>query len=150
MSWSERIRRLSTLVPWTALLMAIGCGGGDKAPTGPGGGDPARFDLVALGRAGLPADVKVEDCTMTRFYGGRLTIDPASGQWLLHLEINDANYGDWAYEDGGSTEMDGTAVWFDSQHSDLSHEGTVSNSEVTILYDWCENGVADVQLVFAR
>ena len=80
MSWIESMRRLARLSPWTGLLVAaVGCGGGDKSPTAPGGGDTATdFSLVALGRAGLPADVKVEDCTLTRFYSGGITIDPSS------------------------------------------------------------------------
>ena len=53
---SERIRRLIRLVPWPTLLLAVACGG-DKAPTGPDGGmQQVTYDLVALGRAGLPAD----------------------------------------------------------------------------------------------
>ena len=35
-----------------------------------------EFELVALGRAGLPADAQLEDCTLTRFYGGRLADRP--------------------------------------------------------------------------
>jgi hypothetical protein len=152
MSWSERIRRLSTLAPWTALLMSIvGCGGGgDKSPTGPGGEGAAKFQLVALGQAGLPADTQVEDCTVTRFYSGNIQIDPATGQWQMGLKVHDKNYGDWGYKDQGEAEVDGETVWFDSEISGTSHPGTVNGTEVTIMYDWCENGVADVQLVFDR
>jgi hypothetical protein len=153
MSWSERIRRLSALSPWTALLMAaIGCGGGDKNPTGPGGGgnDVAELELVRLGLAGLPADAEVEDCTLTRFYGGGITIDQKTGRWEIKLQVHDDNYGDWGYRDQGQTEVDGDTVWFDSEISGTSHAGTVDGPEVKIMYDWCENGVADVQLVFDR
>jgi hypothetical protein len=41
-------------------------------------------------------------------------------------------------------------VWFDSQISGTSYAGTVNGTEVKIMYDWCYNGVPDVQLVFAR
>ena len=153
MSWSERIRRLSALSPWTALLMAaFGCGGGDKSPTAPGGGggDVAELELVRLGLAGLPADAKVEDCTLTRFYGGGITIDQQTGRWQITLQVHDANYGDWGYRDQGQTEVDGDTVWFDSEISGTSHAGTVDGTEVKVMYDWCENGVADVQLVFDR
>jgi hypothetical protein len=154
MSWKETIRRLSTLSPGTALLMAIACGGGDKSPTGPGGGggggDVAELELVALGRAGLPADAKVEDCTLTRFYGGGIKIDQKTGRWEITLQVHDDNYGDWGYRDQGQTEVDGETVWFDSEISGTSHAGTVDGTEVKIMYDWCENGVADVQLVFDR
>jgi hypothetical protein len=47
-------------------------------------------------------------------------------------------------------EVDGATVWFDSNISGTSHEGTVNGAEVAIMYDWCENGQADVQLVFDR
>jgi hypothetical protein len=158
MSWIESMRRLSRLTPFTVLLAAAACGG-DKNPTGPadptgpgGGGEPVQFQLVALGRAGLPADVEVEDCTLTRFYGGSIKIDPATGQWQISLKVHDKNYGDWGYKDEGGSEGDGTTVFFDSQISGTSHEATVNadGTEVKIMYDWCENGVADVQLVFDR
>ncbi len=157
MSWIEKMRRLSRLTPFTVLLTAGACGGdknptGPADPTGPGGGDPVQFQLVALGRAGLPADVEVEDCTLTRFYGGSIKIDPTSGEWQISLKVHDKNYGDWGYKDEGGSEGDGTTVWFDSQISGTSHEATVNadGTEVKIMYDWCENGVADVQLVFDR
>jgi hypothetical protein len=151
MWWRENVRRLSKLSPWTALLMAaLGCGGGGKSPTGPGSGDAAEFELVALGRAGLPTDAQVEDCTLTRFYGGRITIDQQTGTWQITLQVHDDNYGDWGYRDEGQAEVDGETVWFDSQISGTSHQGTVNGTEVKIMYDWCENGVADVQLVFDR
>ena len=156
MWWRENLRRLSKLSPWTALLMAaFGCGGGDKRPTGPGsggggGGDVAELELVRLGLAGLPADAEVEDCTLTRFYGGGITIDQKTGRWQITLQVHDANYGDWGYRDQGETEVDGDTVWFDSEISGTSHAGTVDGTEVKIMYDWCENGVADVQLVFDR
>src|SRR5215212_7326312 len=101
MSWIERIRRLTTLGP--ALILMAGCGGGDKSPTGPTpgpgpDGNSIEFQLVALGFVGLPADAKVEDCIMTRFYSGKIEIDPNSGVWQLRLQVNDDNYGDWGYK----------------------------------------------------
>ena len=133
----------------SALLLATACGGGDKNPTGPGGGGAAEYDLVALGRAGLPADAELEDCTLTRFYGGGLRVD-ANGAWQITLQVHDDNYGDWGYRDEGQIEQDGATVWFDSEISGTSHQGTVDGPEIRIMYDWCENGVADVQLVFDR
>jgi hypothetical protein len=155
MSWTRIFRRLS-LLPWTALLVtAVGCGGGDKSPTGPGGdgpggGDISELRLISLGRAGLPADAQLEDCTLTRFYSGAIQIDRATGDWQLTLKVHDANLGDWGYRDGGQTEVDGQTVWFDSEVTGNSFEGTVDNTGVAMMYDWCEDGVADVQLVFIR
>jgi hypothetical protein len=150
MWWQENIRRLAKLSPWTALLMAIACGGGDKSPTGPGGGGASQLRLVALGRVGLPADAQLEDCLVTRFYGGSIRLDPASDRWQLTLQAHDDNYGDFTSTDEGWTETDGAATRFDSDVSGSSYQGTIDGSGVTIMYDWCYNGVPDVQLVFGR
>ena len=149
MHWTEMKRRLASLAGGSALLLAAACGGGDKNPTGPGGGhDAATYDLVALGRAGLPADAQPEDCTVTRFYGGGLQVN-ANGTWQIKLKVHDDS-GDWGYEDEGRIEQDGTTVWFDSQISGSSYQGTVDGADVAIMYDWCYNGVPDVQLVFEQ
>jgi hypothetical protein len=149
MSRSGRIRRLVTLAPWTALLLGIGCGGGDKAPTGPGGGEaPLSYGLASLGRMGLPADVALEDCSLTRFYGGRLQVTD-DGSWEISLQVHDYS-GDWGYLDEGEVEEDGATLWFNSAVSGASYEGAVDGSEMKIMYDWCYNGVPDVQLVFDR
>ena len=147
MSSSGRIRRLSRLVPWPTVLLAAACGGGDKGPTGPGGEAPASYEMVSLGRMGLPADAQVEDCIVTRFYGGDLQVT-ADGDWRIGLGVHDDNYGDWGHEDEGTIEQDGDNVWFTSVYSGSSYQGQVDGSEVKIMYDWCYNGVADVQLVF--
>ncbi len=148
MSRSERMRRLSRLVPWPAVLLAAACGG-DKGPAGPGGGEgAASYELVSLGRVGLPADLQVEDCSETRFYAGELDVDE-NGDWQISLQVHDFS-GDWGYlDEGESTEDDGT-VWFDSDVSGSTYRGTVAGSEVTITYDWCYDGTPDVQLVFDR
>lgn len=147
---SETKRRVSILAAASALLLATACGGGDKSPTGPGGGDGgADFDLVALGFAGLPADTQLEDCTMTRFYGGGLHVN-RDGTWRISLQVHDDNDGDWGYRDEGEVEQDGETLWFDSGISGASYQGTVDGSEIKIMYDWCYNGVPDVQLRFAQ
>jgi len=139
------------------LIAAVGCGGDDKSPTGPG--DPApddnpnaiEFQLAALGRVGVPADAQLEDCGVIRFYGGRIDIDPNSGEWQIHLRVNDQS-GDWAYLDTGRSVGDDATVLFESDVSGVTYEGTVNDdgTEVTIMYDWCFDGVPDVQLVFDR
>jgi hypothetical protein len=147
MHWTDMKRGI--LAGGSALLLATGCGGGDKSPTGPGtggGGDAATYDLVALGRAGLPADAQLEDCSVTRFYSGGLQVN-ANGTWKISLKVHNES-GDWGYEDEGRVEQNNTGVSFDSQISGSSYQGTVDNTGVSIMYDWCYNGVPDVQLVF--
>ena len=155
---TEVFPRLRTLFPWTVMLIAaVGCGGDDKSPTGPG--DPVpddnpnaiEFQLAALGRVGVPADAQLEDCGVIRFYGGRIDIDPNSGEWQIHLRVNDQS-GDWAYLDTGRSVGDDATVLFESDVSGVTYEGTVNDdgTEVTIMYDWCFDGVPDVQLVFDR
>jgi hypothetical protein len=156
MTRSTKIRGLLGLLP-AVLLLGAACGGGDKSPTGPdapadGGQGPIDFQLTALGFAGLPADAQVEDCTLTRFYNGRIDIDPNSGEWQLSLQVHDKNYGDWGYKDWGQSEGNATTVLFESDITGTTHQATVNGdgTEVKIMYDWCEDGVGDVQLVFDR
>ena len=159
MWWTEKTRRLTTLSLGTTLLIAaVGCGGGDKSPTGPDGQGPGgdqnamEFTLAALGRVGLPADAQLEDCQVTRFYGGTIAIEPKTGQWQIDLRVHDDDDGDWAYRDYGESVGNGETVFFDSQISGVRYEGTVDGdaTEIKIMYDWCFDGVPDVQLVFDR
>ena len=145
---SERIRRLIRLVPWPTLLLAVACGG-DKAPTGPDGGmQQVTYDLVALGRAGLPADAQLEDCMLTRFYSGTLKVSD-DWTWQISLQVHDDS-GDWGSEDWGEVEENGNGYSFLSDNDGSAYPGTLDGSEATIMYDWCYNGVPDVQLVFDR
>ncbi|HEU4525881.1 MAG TPA: hypothetical protein VFR62_12720 [Gemmatimonadales bacterium] len=148
MQSNERLRRLTRLVPWPTLLLAAACGG-DKGPSGPGGDmEPITYDLVSLGRMGLPADAQLEDCTVTRFYSGGLRVTD-DGSWEVRLQVHDVD-GDWGYLDNGEVEEDGGAFWFVSDVSGSVYQGTLDGAEATIMYDWCYNGVPDVQLVFDR
>jgi hypothetical protein len=150
MKRSEMIRRLRRLAPWPTLMLAAACGGGDKGPTDPGAGmEPVTYDLVALGRAGLPADAQLEDCTLTRFYSGGLRVTD-DGSWEIRLQVHDDIDGDWGYADEGEVEEDGGAFWFVSDISGSTYQGTLDGSEASIVYDWCYDGVPDVQLVFDR
>jgi hypothetical protein len=159
MRQSSRIRRLIRLVPWPALLFAAACGGGDNGPagpadpSGPGPNNPNAVDfrLAALGRVGLPADLAIEDCQLTRFYSGKIAIEPKTGEWQIDLQVHDDS-GNWGFRDWGHSVGDGSEVLFESDYSGITYNGTVNGngSEVTIMYDWCANGVPDVQLVFDR
>jgi hypothetical protein len=150
MSRMRRTRRWMRLGPWTALLLGTGCGGGgDKAPTGPGGEDTAQLELVSIGKVGLPADVQPEDCNLTRIYGGQLQVTD-DGSWVLRLQVHDDIDGDWLYGDQGEVEEDGANLWFHSGYSGSSYAADVNGSEIRIMYDWCYDGVPDIQLVLDR
>ena len=161
MSGKTSMRRRTKWLPWTTLLIAaIGCGGGgDKSPTGPTGpGDPGPnnpdatdFRLVALGRVGVPVEAEIEDCKLTQFKSGKIAIEPRSGEWQIDLQVHD-DTGDWGFRDWGQSLGNGTEVLFESDYSGITYDGTVNGdgSEVTMMYDWCANGVPDVQLVFDR
>jgi hypothetical protein len=86
--------------------------------------------------------VQVEDCIVTRFFEGGLKLYD-DGTWKIRLHIYDDNYGDSGYEDEGD-------VWPWSVYYEATFQGTVDDGVVSIMYDWCENGVPDVQLVFDR
>ncbi len=147
MSRRTRIQGLFRLVPWPTLLLLAACGG-DQRPSGPGGGVAQSYELVSLGRMGLPADAQLEDCMTTRFYGGRLEMTD-DWSWRIRLQVHDAN-GDWPYLDEGEMDEDGAGMVFISDYSGAVYQGTVDGSAVEIMYDWCFNGVPDVQLVFDR
>jgi hypothetical protein len=138
------------LLVGSVLLLATGCGGGDKGPTGPGGGGiDGEYELMSLGHVELPADLQIEDCILTRFYDGGLRLYE-DGTWQQALEFYDDNYGDATARDQGEYEQEGSTVWLTSEYSGATHEATLDGTEVKIMYDWCYNGVPDVQLVFDR
>ena len=133
---SERIRRLARLVPFPALLLAAACGGGDKSPTGPTGpGDPGPdiqspvdFQLSSLGLVGLPADLAIEDCQMTRFFSGKIEIGRNSGEWQIDLQVHD-DTGNWGFRDYGHSVGNGSQVSFTSDYSGISYQGAVNENE---------------------
>jgi hypothetical protein len=147
MSRRRRIHGLFRLVPWPTLLLLSACGG-DKGPSGPDGGDAQSYELVALGQMELPADAQLEDCTTTRFYSGRLEMTD-DWSWRIRLQVHDGN-GEWPYLDEGEMDEAGASLMFISDYSGAVYEGRVNGSEVRIMYDWCFNGMPDVQLVFDR
>ena len=66
--------------------------------------------------------------------------------------MHDDESGDWGYLDTDARKETDATVLFESDESGVTYNGTVNEdgTEVTIMYDWCFNGVPDVQLVFDR
>ena len=93
--------------------------------------------------------MQIEDCIPTRFFEGRLRLE-ADGTWRLGLHLYDDNYGDSGYGDEGQYERDGSTVWLYSVYYEATFEARVNGGQVSIMYDWCENGVPDLQFVFDR
>ena len=152
MQWTDLTRRLAKLSAASTLVLAA-CGGGDSNPTGPtnggggnDGGDIATMNLVALGFVGLPADVQVEDCMLTRFYSGKIEVTE-DGAWRIKLQVHDES-GDWGYHDQGRYQDDGDTGSFQSEITGTTYQATYDGTALRLMYDWCENGVPDVQLVF--
>lgn len=148
MRWTKMNRGMAILAAGAALLTAA-CGGGGKGPTTPGGDQGTdTWKLVALGRAGLPADTQIENCSETRFYSGRLDLTQNAG-WQIKLQVHD-DTGDWGYIDNGqyTEDADGQTAWFKSKVSGATYRATYDGTDLAIMYDWCFNGVPDVQLVF--
>jgi hypothetical protein len=85
----------------------------------------------------------------SRFHRGELQLDE-DGSWEMWIEFSDANYELATSSDDWQFVMEGATIWLASEWSGLTLQATFDGGEVSILYDWCFNGVADVQLVFAR
>jgi hypothetical protein len=144
MQWTNVKRGLSIV---SALVVAA-CGGGDKNPTGPGtgGGNVDTWKMVAIGNAGLPAEAEVEDCRLTRFNSGKLELRD-DGSFRISFQVTDVS-GDWGYHDEGEYQKNGDNGLFQSQITGTTYQAFYDGTYLHIEYDWCENGVPDVQLVF--
>ena len=136
-------RRLIVLTAVPALALAGACSGGDKGPTGPGGNDKVdTWEMVAVGQAGLPDDAEPEDCSVIRFYSGKLELTD-KGDWRTRMRVH--NQGDdWAYEDEGQYQEDGDTGWFRSTISGSTYQAAYDGADLTITYDWCYDGRPDV------
>jgi hypothetical protein len=135
---------LFTAMALCSTLVLGGCGGSDGG-TGPGGGLGGQLELVGINEDGLPESEVIEDCDETWFYSGTLSMNGAN--WEMRVEWEDGNGESWT-GDHGSFERDGNDLYFRSEAWGDEFEGEVEGSLVVLYYDFCTNGVADVDLVF--
>jgi hypothetical protein len=127
-----------------STLVLTGCGGSDGG-TGPGAGLGGQYELVGINEDGLPESEVIEDCDETLFHAGTLSMN--GGNWEMRVDWEDGNGESWT-GDHGSFERDGNTLYFQSQAWGDDFEGEVEGSLVVLYYDFCTNGVADVDLVF--
>ena len=129
-----------------STVVLTGCGGSD-GNTGPGGGGGigGQYDLVGINEDGLPESEVLEECSETVFYSGSLSMD--GNHWEMRVDWEDDDGENWT-GDNGSFERDGNDLYFRSEAWGGGFEGEVEGSLVVLYYDFCSNGVADVDLVF--
>ncbi|MEZ0333934.1 MAG: hypothetical protein ACAI18_07990 [Gemmatimonadales bacterium] len=128
-----------------STLVLTGCGGSDGG-TGPGGGGiGGQYELVGINEDALPESEVIENCSETVFYSGSLSLDNDSFE--MRVEKDDLDGEDW-FGDHGTFERDGNDLHFRSEAWGDEFEGEVEGSLVVLYYDYCANGVADVDLVF--
>jgi hypothetical protein len=149
---------LHLLTATSVLLIAAGCGGGGSSPTGPGPNpDPqpgpgtglaGDYRLARIGFISLPANLTVEDCGQTRFIDGGMRVYD-DGTWEFAISIQNA-YGDTRFDNGGSFEQAGGAVWLEADDGETFQATVDQDGVIAIDYDYCQNGETDMQLVFAR
>ena len=145
------MKRWRHILAGSALVLAAAGCGGDKSPTGPGGGGnglTGTYTLARIGLVSLPAYLTIESCMPTRFTDGSLKIND-DGTWAIAVAVQNDD-GDTKLDDDGDYEQEGTALWFDSATFGDSFQGTVEDGVIKMDYDFCSNGQSDIQLVFGR
>jgi hypothetical protein len=126
-----------------STLVLAGCGGSD-GNTGPGGGVGGQYELVGINEDALPESEVIENCSETVFYSGSLSLD--GDRFEMQLELDDDEQ-DWLGDHGTFT-RNGNDLHFRSEAWGDQFEGELEGSLVVLYYDYCSNGVADVDLVF--
>jgi hypothetical protein len=129
------------------LIVAGACGGGGDNATGPGGSTGGTYNLVRTNGDRVPAIEQVEDCSPSRFREGTLTLT-ADGDWHVSVKGDDER-GPQVMSDQGKYERDGGDLSFESpEWGDF--DGEIDGNQVVLHYDFCENGVADIDFEFQR
>lgn len=148
MRWFE-LQRMGRMLPVVGLLLAGACGGGDGG-TGPaGGGLSGTYELVGINEDGLPEVEQVENCSPARFTSGSMVLDE-DGNFEFSILYDDEN-GQDGFQDHGQFQRHGDAdLSFDSEAWGDRFNGEIEGDLVVLYYDFCANGVADIDFVFEK
>ena len=143
------------LAAGSALLLATACGGGDKGPTDPTGGDggdnnvlAGDYYLFSVGKISLPADLTFDQCDPARVFGGSLRMN-ADGTWMFTVQLADQYSANDELNDEGSWTWDGTLLTFQSAAYGDSFTAKIDGG-IKMDYDFCPDGKSDIQLVFSK
>jgi hypothetical protein len=131
------------------LLVTAACGGDGDGGTGPGGGSLAgTYELVGINEDGLPEDEQIEGCTWSTFTGGSIVLNEG-GTWQFTIAFDDET-GEHLLQDNGQYRRDGLDLEFASAQFGDEFEGEIEGDLVVLYYDFCANGVADIDFVFEK
>lgn len=147
MRWFE-LQRMWRTLPVAGLLLAGACGGGDGG-TGPGGnGLSGTYELVGINEDGVPEEEQVENCLPALFTSGSMALD-GDGNFELSILYENQD-GQDGFQDHGRFQRDGDDLSFDSEAWGDRFDGEVEGDLVVLYYDFCANGVADIDFVFEK
>ncbi len=148
-------RWVRVLAAGSALLLVAACGGGDKSPTGPTGGDGGGdnvlvgdYYLFSVGKISLPADLTFDQCDPARVLGGSLRMN-ADGSWMFTVQVVDQYSPNDELNDEGTWQWDGTLLTFQSAAYGDSFTAKIDGG-IKMDYDYCPDGKSDIQLVFSK
>jgi hypothetical protein len=150
MRWFELKRMWRTLPVSAGLVLAVACGGDNDGGTGPGGGSlSGSYQLVGVDEDGLPEVIQVENCGPARFTSGSMTLDE-DGNFELSIVYDDEEGPD-GFQDHGRFQRQGdTDLSFSSVAWGDQFAGEVDGDLVVLYYDFCANGVYDIDFVFEK
>ena len=136
----------------SALLLAACGGDGNTAPgdggDGPDGSLAGIHELIGVNDQGLPVTTAPEDCTSTKFWGGKIRLTD-DGSWDIVVDWSDET-GNFQLRDGGDFEQEAdTHLLLRSEEGDL-YGGIVHDDAIVVTFDFCHDGQPGTDFVFER